>query len=359
MYKNKLQELCHKKSWNLPEYVTTRKGPPHDSRFSTTVTVNSIPFTNPTEWRTVKLSQNEAAMLAFNHFSQQQQNPISSPFLPNLSTFPQPTFSATASSSSHCLPVHSPDVNNTLPTYSAVQPNSEPACETSQINSPVADVADVTKAQDLKRHCNMTLVSATDTKALQSRCKGPASPSIVLHVCPTLEGTSCQANLGKRLRTSLKAVDSERTAKHVFNLERSPKKRALTPTGSHATSSSDLKEVVPNFSWLQNVCQALSVADDLLNAERVKFKEEIERLKKEEERASVLSTQLTTAKDSLQELSKKYDKLEQIHKETLEELRHLKESKEKSDKAFDELASELASLSNRAKNRGESRIGEL
>jgi hypothetical protein len=208
-------------------------------------------------------------------------------------------------------------------------------------------------------HCNMTLVSATDTKALQSRCKGPASPSIVLPVCPTLEGTSCQANLGKRLRTSLKAVDSERTAKHVFNLECSPKKRALTPTGSHATSSSDLKEVVPNFSWLQNVCQALSVADDLLNAERVKFKEEIERLKKEEERASVLSTQLTTAKDSLQELSKKYDKLEQIHKETLEELRHLKESKEKSDKAFDELASELASLSNRAKNRGESRIGEL
>jgi hypothetical protein len=48
------------------------------------------------------------------------------------------------------LPVHSPDVKNTLPTNSALQPNSEPACETSQISSPVADVADVTKAQDLK-----------------------------------------------------------------------------------------------------------------------------------------------------------------------------------------------------------------
>jgi hypothetical protein len=31
-----------------------------------------------------------------------------------------------------------------------LQPNSEPACGTSQISSPVADVADVTKAQDLK-----------------------------------------------------------------------------------------------------------------------------------------------------------------------------------------------------------------
>jgi dsRNA-specific ribonuclease len=105
MYKNKLQELCHKKSWNLPEYVTTRKGPPHDSRFSTTVTVNSIPFTNPTESRTVKLSQNEAAMLAFNHFSH-QQNPISPPVLPNLSSFPQPAISASASSHSHGTFLH-------------------------------------------------------------------------------------------------------------------------------------------------------------------------------------------------------------------------------------------------------------
>jgi hypothetical protein len=106
MYKNKLQELCQKKAWKLPEYETKREGPPHDARFSTTVTVNSIPFTPPTESRTIKLSQNDAAMLAFNHFSQQQQNPISSPFLPNLSTFPQPTFSATASSSSHCMFSH-------------------------------------------------------------------------------------------------------------------------------------------------------------------------------------------------------------------------------------------------------------
>ncbi|XP_045788988.1 uncharacterized protein LOC123884035 isoform X2 [Trifolium pratense] len=367
MYKNKLQELCQKKSWDLPDYETKREGPPHNSRFLTTVTVNSVPFTPPTESRTVKASQNDAAMLAFNHFSQQQQqqqqNPISPPFLPNFSSFPQPAISASSSSRSEGLLVHSPDVNKTLPTNSVLQPNSEPACETSQISSPVADVADVMKSQDLKRDNNMALVSATD-------CKGPSSPPIVLPAYPKLEGTTCQANLGKRLR-SPKAVDSERTTTHVINLERSPKKRALTPIDSHATSSLDLKEVVPmgvqkvlvtlrsKFSWLQDVCQALREADDLLNGERAKFNEEIERLKKEEDRAALLSTQLTTAKDSLQELSKKYDKLEQIHKETFEELRHLKESKEKSDKAFDDLASELASLSNRAKNLGGSRIGEL
>ncbi|XP_045788987.1 double-stranded RNA-binding protein 1-like isoform X1 [Trifolium pratense] len=159
MYKNKLQELCQKKSWDLPDYETKREGPPHNSRFLTTVTVNSVPFTPPTESRTVKASQNDAAMLAFNHFSQQQQqqqqNPISPPFLPNFSSFPQPAISASSSSRSEGLLVHSPDVNKTLPTNSVLQPNSEPACETSQISSPVADVADVMKSQDLK---NMNMI---------------------------------------------------------------------------------------------------------------------------------------------------------------------------------------------------------
>ncbi|CAK8533038.1 unnamed protein product [Lathyrus sativus] len=91
MYKNKLQELCQKKSWRLPVYDTTRAGPPHDPLFTTTVTVNSVPFTSSTPSRTLKLSQNDAAFLAFNHFS--EQNPVSSPFLPNLAAFPQPSFS--------------------------------------------------------------------------------------------------------------------------------------------------------------------------------------------------------------------------------------------------------------------------
>jgi hypothetical protein len=63
--------------------------------------------------------------------------------------------------------------------------------------------------------------------------------------------------------------------------------------------------------------------------------------------------------DSLQELSKMYDNLEQIHKETFEELLLLKEPKKKSDKALDDLASELASMSNRVKILGGPRIGEL
>ncbi|PNX98149.1 double-stranded RNA-binding protein 1-like [Trifolium pratense] len=99
MYKKKLQELCQHKSWNLPEYETIREGPQHNSRFSTTVIVNSTPFTSTAQLRTIKLSQNDAAMLAFNHFSQQQNPTIGKPFLPNLSSFPQPVLSTSSTSS--------------------------------------------------------------------------------------------------------------------------------------------------------------------------------------------------------------------------------------------------------------------
>ncbi|CAI8595166.1 unnamed protein product [Vicia faba] len=149
MYKNKLQELCQKKSWTLPVYDTARDGPPHSPLFTTTVTVNSVPFTSLTPSRTSKLSQNDAAMLAFNHFS--EQNPISAPFLPNLSSFPQPSFAAPLNALPlQGSPVLSPDVGNTLPTNRVLQPSSEPACQTSQINSPVATVTDAPKEQDLK-----------------------------------------------------------------------------------------------------------------------------------------------------------------------------------------------------------------
>ncbi|XP_058722672.1 double-stranded RNA-binding protein 1-like isoform X1 [Vicia villosa] len=156
MYKNKLQELCQKKAWSLPSYDTTRDGPPHNPVFTTKVTVNSIPFTSSTPLRTLKLSQNDAAMIAFNHFS--EQNPIASPFLPNLASFPQPSFpaplNAAVSQVGHAgsgSPVCSPDVGNTLPTNSVLQPSSEPpACQTAQINSTVATVTDVPNEEDLK-----------------------------------------------------------------------------------------------------------------------------------------------------------------------------------------------------------------
>lgn len=47
-------------------------------------------------------------------------------------------------------PVPNPEVGSTLPTNQAFQPNSEPVCQTIQISSPVAAVANVVKEQELK-----------------------------------------------------------------------------------------------------------------------------------------------------------------------------------------------------------------
>ncbi|KAK2969169.1 hypothetical protein RJ640_009928 [Escallonia rubra] len=71
MYKSKLQELCHQYSWNLPEYTSVKDGQDHNPRFTATVTVNGIPFqTSPDQCRrSSKEAQNQAAKLAFDHFT--------------------------------------------------------------------------------------------------------------------------------------------------------------------------------------------------------------------------------------------------------------------------------------------------
>jgi len=105
MYKNKLQELCRKNSYPLPEYQTTREGPPHNPRFSTTVTVNSISFNSSEPARTIKVSQDSAAMVAFHHLellknhAQAHAHAPGSPFLEEIGSFPQPCLPAASVSS--------------------------------------------------------------------------------------------------------------------------------------------------------------------------------------------------------------------------------------------------------------------
>ncbi|KAL0308260.1 UNVERIFIED_CONTAM: Double-stranded RNA-binding protein 4 [Sesamum radiatum] len=47
MYKSKLQELCHRRSWELPEYTTIKNGPDHMSRFTASVNVHGEVFQTP------------------------------------------------------------------------------------------------------------------------------------------------------------------------------------------------------------------------------------------------------------------------------------------------------------------------
>ncbi|KAL3535969.1 hypothetical protein ACH5RR_004430 [Cinchona calisaya] len=103
MYKSKLQELCHQRAWDLPVYTTVKGGPDHCPSFTTTVTVNGVPFQSPqNQCKSSKESQNVAAQLAFDYFSSSSQ------------TVASPTSSGFAGSSGNLLHKLRGNVENSL-----------------------------------------------------------------------------------------------------------------------------------------------------------------------------------------------------------------------------------------------------
>lgn len=85
MFKTKLQELCHRKSYELPVYSVVKQGQDHDPRFEATVTVAGNKFCSQTPCKSSKQAQNDAAKLAFDFFSL--------PSSPKLEPYhPQPSF---------------------------------------------------------------------------------------------------------------------------------------------------------------------------------------------------------------------------------------------------------------------------
>ncbi|KAK7268881.1 hypothetical protein RIF29_21590 [Crotalaria pallida] len=139
MYKSKIQELCQKKAWSLPKYDTVTEGPPHNRRFVSTVTVNGRQFQSSEPTRSSKEAQNNAARLAFDHFTHPldptPNSPISLPHLSSLPgcSFPQPSLSLSAASSSSSSFVSVGHNNGGV-----LQPRSNEGFETPGISSPVA-----------------------------------------------------------------------------------------------------------------------------------------------------------------------------------------------------------------------------
>ncbi|KAH0983297.1 hypothetical protein GBA52_010474 [Prunus armeniaca] len=92
MYKSKLQELSQQRKWRLPEYKTKKLGLDHNPRFSASVTINGVAFDTVQFFRSSKEAQNDAARIAFVHFSDPQ--PRHTNRSPSPSSFPQPSLPA-------------------------------------------------------------------------------------------------------------------------------------------------------------------------------------------------------------------------------------------------------------------------
>uniref|UniRef100_A0A7N2M3J4 DRBM domain-containing protein n=1 Tax=Quercus lobata TaxID=97700 RepID=A0A7N2M3J4_QUELO len=140
MYKSKLQELCQQKSWSLPEYVSTKDGPDHNPRFTATATViinsNSPPqtFHSSNPCKSSKEAQNDAARVAFLHFTQPPPPPPPSITIrPNSSfaSFPQPSLPSSSSFSGSTN--GSTDLDIVSATRQAMQPKTQEIYQTPQV----------------------------------------------------------------------------------------------------------------------------------------------------------------------------------------------------------------------------------
>ncbi|KAL6335927.1 hypothetical protein AAG906_003552 [Vitis piasezkii] len=76
MNKTRLQELCHRKRWNPPEYSTRKDGPPHNPTFTATVTVGGFSFSTDHPARSSKEAQSNAAGLAIQYLTDPKPPPL-------------------------------------------------------------------------------------------------------------------------------------------------------------------------------------------------------------------------------------------------------------------------------------------
>ncbi|XP_068502061.1 double-stranded RNA-binding protein 1-like isoform X2 [Phaseolus vulgaris] len=251
MYKTKVQELCQRRSWTLPDYNTTREGPDHDPRFISTVTVNGVSFETPSATRNAKSAQNDAAMLAFLHFSPPSSSSSPSPSpSPSLSPSPSPSLSPSPSPSPASFPQHVLSVSalSSFPQPSlcnsssgALDPRSvvddvlhtnglfqqlklEEVCQTSQISSPLAAVRDTITVKDQKNMLHLyknQLQSFAQKKNLglpvySSEWEGP--PHAMCFKCKvTIDGHTYESD---KLYSTLK--DAEHAAAEAALMSLSP-----------------------------------------------------------------------------------------------------------------------------------------
>ncbi|KAI3463136.1 hypothetical protein Pfo_019799 [Paulownia fortunei] len=69
MYKNQLQELAQRSSFNLPSYTCIREGPDHAPRFKASVNFRGEIFESPTYSTTLRQAEHAAAEVALNSLS--------------------------------------------------------------------------------------------------------------------------------------------------------------------------------------------------------------------------------------------------------------------------------------------------
>ncbi|ONI17027.1 hypothetical protein PRUPE_3G133800 [Prunus persica] len=222
MYKSKLQELCQQRKWRLPKYNATKLGLDHNPRFSASVTINSVAFDTVQLFSSSKEAQNDAARLAFAHFSDPQ--PRHTNRSPSPSSFPQPSLPA-----SSALPsTTSINLTDTHDTKQTLQPEIQETHENSyvpvefsgiasggnsQANGSTLGIEDGNRLRALPSTASTNLTGTRDTKqTLQPKIQETHETSYVpVEFSGIASGGNSQANgstLGIEDGNQLRALPS-------------------------------------------------------------------------------------------------------------------------------------------------------
>ncbi|CAD5175456.1 unnamed protein product [Musa acuminata subsp. malaccensis] len=116
MYKSRLQELCQRRHWELPQYTASRDGPDHSPLFRATVTVNGAAFHSPDDSCSSKQAQDRAAQVAFEQLS--AEDPPTAP------SWPLPVALDSQVSYKNQLQIYLQKKNKGLPSYFSVHDGS-------------------------------------------------------------------------------------------------------------------------------------------------------------------------------------------------------------------------------------------
>lgn len=133
MYKSKLQELCHQRSWSLPEYAAVKEGPDHMPSFTGTVSVNGSSFRTPHACKSSKEAQNEAARLAFDHFSAPRTPPREPPRAAPAPAPPPPSDHGSDDAAGACASSQNTILHSFLASFKDLQPKPPERNETSKV----------------------------------------------------------------------------------------------------------------------------------------------------------------------------------------------------------------------------------
>ncbi|KAK4784176.1 hypothetical protein SAY86_018544 [Trapa natans] len=259
MYKSKLQELCQQRKWDLPQYSTSKDGKKHPISYTSTVTVNGRFFATPKHRKSTKESQNDVAMMAFQHLSATPQLPTKLPITTtpeppteppiNTTTTPEPPTEPAITTTPEPPTEHPITTTPETPTETPITTTAEPPIETPITTTPEPPITTMPEPPT-ETTTTSTPEPPTEhpiTITIETPITIMTEPPTETPICSTPEPPEMKMEEGDPI--TLGTPQEENLSPEVNMAEADPVPLATQPENDHAAmanrSSPNVNEVAP------------------------------------------------------------------------------------------------------------------